>query len=314
MLTFFLHKNKNVLVFILLISISTLFVTTQSSSAQKQISNAFSFLGAPFIWLFHEVGGSFSSTFEDVIYFKEKLAEMEKLEKTLLKRQELFTDIQQKNEEIANLKAQLGYKQLNDNGILFIDDDQVMPNKSQDKIETADIVMKDPESSYQTLIINKGSYRNIKEKMPVIAIQKIKKPDGSEVYDRVVVGKISQTSYLHSKILPITNPACKIYVKLKDSGSSGYLSGQGSIRNSLILRDLDKKTLISKNEEIITSGNQSIFPKGIKVGYVEKDISDKASYMKRARITPYVNLSKLETVIVIKKEISQDLKSLIEKK
>ncbi len=309
MLSFFLHKNKNFLTFLLLLSLSIIFITTKSNNAQKQMSNVFITTSAPFAWVINNVTDSIGSTFSDIAYFNDKLEEMENLKKEILEKQELFSDRQVLIQRIKTLQHQLAYVELNKAGLLFEQEN----NQTYD-IETADVIMKDPQSSYKTLIINKGSYRGIKASMPVIAIQKIRKSNGKYKRERIVVGKISQTSLMHSKIIPIIDKDCKIPVKLSDEKYTGLIKGLDSPQNDLFMTNISKWAKLAKNQEVITSGGTSIFPKGIKVGYISKTVIDSSSYIKSAIVTPYVDYSRIETVIVIKKELPEDLMKLLEKK
>ncbi len=306
MFTFFLQKNKNILVFILLISISMSFISYKTNIVHTNISGILLTITAPIYNVLHYVYAPIKSIVNGIINFTDKIEDMKKAQIEIEKKQRLFADYELLLEENQRLKKILDYKKdYNAKGGLF--------DKNY-SIKMAEIIMKDPQSHYKTLIINKGSSHGIYVNMPVVAIQKVKQIDNKENYESVVVGKVIQTSLFASKIIPIIDKRCIIYATLKKSKYPGIIQGKNELKKELAMTHIDKSATIVKNDEVITSGGKSIFPKGLKIGYVKKDSSTTSSFMKEIIVIPYLNLSKLKTVVLINKPIPKDLQELIKEK
>jgi len=311
MLHLFIYRKKNIIVLLILLSISILSISYYSNKAEKVLSNAFHTLSSPFVWVINSVSSTISSTWDDVVHFNDKLNEMKRMRELINKNQKMIADNEFLIQENLRLKKLLSYKKHLSETIPF--------NEKPVPAITANIVMRESGSYHKTLIINKGRYHGIKENMPVIAFQIVRLKDRPESLERVVVGKISQVSYLAAKIQPLIDPACHIHVKLRHSSYTGFLRGRGSFHRGLLLSEIDKNIDSDKKagllgEEVITAGGQSIFPTGIKVGRVIKDITPKSSFMKKVVVEPYLEFSRLENVFVLLKDIPADLKSLMDKK
>ena len=311
MLHLFIYRKKNVIVFLILISISVISISYYSNKAEKVLSNTFHTIASPFVWIINSVSSSISSTWDDVVHFNDKLSEMKRMRELIYKNQKMIADNEFLMQENLRLKKLLSYKKHLKETIPF--------NEKPVSAISAAIVMRESGSYHKTLIINKGSYHGVRENMPVIAFQIVRLKNRPESLERVVVGKISQVSYLAAKIQPLIDPACHIHVKLRHSNYTGFLRGRGNYFRGLLLSEVDKNIDSDKKarllgEEIITSGGQSVFPGGIKVGRVVKDITPKSSFMKKVVVEPYLEFSRLESVFVLLKELPSDLKSLMDKK
>ncbi len=305
MLHLFFYKNKNIITFLLLITISIISITNDSIKAKSSMENLVLTISSPFITGIYYVTDWISSTWNDITNINKKLEEMKKLRELTLKNKHMYSDNKLLIEEINQLRKQLDLKS-------YLEKNNVDENDSM-PVESAQIIMRNPGIYYNTLIINKGRKHNIKENMPVVAFQIIKKKNLPDSLEKVVVGKISDVTYLYSKIIPLTDPDCVIHAKFINSDYTGFLEGYKGGERGIIFTHLDKMLTITKDEEIITSGGQSIFPKGIKIGIIIKDISTTNSFMKKALVQPYVDFSRLNNIFVIKKEIPE-IKFLMDKK
>ena len=246
-------------------TISIFSISDFSHRIQRVFGNVFLTASSPFSWLIYKVSDTISSTWNDVIHFDEKLDELKRLKIMTERKKRLFADNQLLIEENIRLRKLLDYKNLTSSNILF--------EESSLETEVAEIIMRNPQSAFQSLIINKGTYHGIRENMPVIAFQVVKREGEEDQLEKLVVGKIVQTSYLASKIIPLTSLDCFIHVKLRKTNYNGFVQGRESLSKGLLLTHVDKRAKIELGEEVITSGGQSIFPKGIKVGIVTKNIT-----------------------------------------
>ncbi len=103
------------------------------------------------------------------------------------------------------------------------------------------------------LYIDKGSSDGIKPDMAVIT------PTG-------IVGKIVQVFPDSSQVLPINDQFSGVGAALKDSRLQGILKGAANGATTLQYIMSDEKVV--PGEEVITSGGDRIFPKGLPVGRV----------------------------------------------
>ena len=103
------------------------------------------------------------------------------------------------------------------------------------------------------LYIDKGSRDGIKPDMAVIT------PTG-------IVGKIVQVFPDSSQVLPINDQFSGVGAALKDSRLQGILKGASNGATTLQYVMSDEK--VEPGEEVITSGGDRIFPKGLPVGKV----------------------------------------------
>ena len=105
----------------------------------------------------------------------------------------------------------------------------------------------------RVLYIDKGSNDGIKTDMAVIT------PTG-------IVGKIVQVFPDSSQVLPINDQFSGVGAALKDSRLQGILKGAPNGATTLQYIMSDEK--VEPGEEVITSGGDRIFPKGLPVGKV----------------------------------------------
>ncbi len=136
------------------------------------------------------------------------------------------------------------------------------------------------------LVIDKGYKDGLATNMPVLT-------------ERGLVGKIYQTSPHASLVMLINDQDSGVAVELKDSGVFGVAEGRAN--GEIWIRYLPREVKVSKGEEILTSGNSDIYPRGIKVGEVTKVIADQYSLEKRVKIKPSENLGRLNEVLVVSK-------------
>lgn len=137
----------------------------------------------------------------------------------------------------------------------------------------------------RVLYLDKGSKDGIQTDMAVIT------PAG-------IVGKIVQVFPNSSQVLPINDQFSGVGVALKDSRLQGILKGgpDGTTTLQYIMSD----EAVKPGEEVITSGGDRIFPKGLPVGTVASVQPGKDLFLK-IRVAPAAHLSRLEDVLVVTK-------------
>jgi rod shape-determining protein MreC len=138
-------------------------------------------------------------------------------------------------------------------------------------------VMLDKQSPYlNSLIINIGSNKNIKNGMAVL--------DGTNF-----IGRIVDVNFFSSRVLLVSDLNSKIPVVTVPSAHHAILSGHGE--NAPSLEYLPENHNIVEGDKVYTSGKEGIFSPGIPVGVVEieKDITTVLLFSDLNQIT-FVNV------------------------
>jgi rod shape-determining protein MreC len=137
------------------------------------------------------------------------------------------------------------------------------------------------------ITIDKGSNNGIKTDMAVIT------PDG-------IVGKIKDVFPLSSQVLLINDRDSGAGVILEASRLQGILKG-GS-QGELQITDVMSDEKVDAGEQVVTSGGDRIFPKGLAVGTVISAVPDRDNDpFLNIRIKPAADLRRLEEVMVVTK-------------
>jgi len=137
----------------------------------------------------------------------------------------------------------------------------------------------------RVLYIDKGSDDGIKPDMAVIT------PTG-------IVGKVVQVSRGSAQVLPINDQLSGVGAALKDSRLQGIL--KGAPNGTTTLQYIMSDEPVKPGEQVITSGGDRIFPKGLPVGSVASVEPGKDLFL-NIRVIPSSRLDKLEEVLVITK-------------
>ena len=131
--------------------------------------------------------------------------------------------------------------------------------------------------------------------MPVIAFQQ-----GFQG----LVGKVFEAGPISAKVMPVTDTACFVASRMKDSRYEGLVSGAGIGKENLVMTYVQKraKDEIQFGDLVITSGMGSIYPKGIFIGRVKKISAPEWKTSLELELEPIIDFSRLEYVVVLKAE------------
>ena len=138
----------------------------------------------------------------------------------------------------------------------------------------------DPAS--HTLVLNRGDHDRVRRNMAVIT------PDG-------IVGKIVEVFPNTSQVLLITDRDSGVGALLADTRTHGVVKGNGEPAPHLDYVVNDEKVHVG--EEILTSGEDRIFPKGLLVGTVSG--ANDGNPFQVIRVQPSARLDRLEDVIIL---------------
>jgi len=260
-------------VLFILISFITLMVSTQSlSGVSKQ-------LGLTVISFFQQGFSTVGSFVADTIYSISELRRLEASHRDLLiqvealgKMEREFTDLKKENDRLRQLLQ--------------------LSSEAHYNSVAARIVAKDPGNLYSTFVLDKGTIHGIHKNQAVVAYQ-----DGLEG----LVGRVIEVSRSTCLVVPIFDSASFIAVRMEKSRYEGLAMGSGSDELPLIVQYVKKRAReeIQFGDLVITSGLQSLYPAGIKVGRVSKlRLLDYLTSME-LEIEPIIDFSRLEFVFII---------------
>lgn len=165
-------------------------------------------------------------------------------------------------------------------------------------LEYAEIVSKDPQNFYTTIIVNKGSANGIVVGMPVIAYQ-----DGH----KGLVGKVVEVRRYNSRVLSLLDQRSQISVMLESSRATGIMVGQSPKSSKPHLQFIDLQIDVEEGEKVLTSGMGGVFPKDILVGTVFKVEKKSYGLFHDLYVAPTVDFSTLENVYIVNKIPDQEI-------
>lgn len=156
---------------------------------------------------------------------------------------------------------------------------------------SASVIGEGVSNNLRTITIDRGTKDGIEIDMVVIT------PEG-------VVGRIINLSESFSQVLLITDYNSAVDVIVQRTRARGILKGQ---YDSCYIDYFNRSEDIETGDKIITSGMDRLFPKGYFIGIVSKVYKLNYGLFQKVEVTPGVDFSKLETVLVILDKLSDKL-------
>lgn len=163
-----------------------------------------------------------------------------------------------------------------------------LKERSEYKILPAKIIGRDPSAWFDTSIINRGSLDGVKLWMPIIT-------------NAGLVGYVTAVSPLTSQIFLLT----------KEGAAAGGIIGEIGASNAIgVIKGTGKKELLEMGyvpgsievqvgTSVYTTGQDGIYPPGLKIGEVVEVRSGSATITQQIFIKPSANLSSLQEVAVL---------------
>ena len=135
--------------------------------------------------------------------------------------------------------------------------------------------------------LDTGTADDVQEGMPVITHEG-------------VVGRISNTGAGWSDVMLAVDARSQINVTIAGKGVTGVLTGKGD-RNEYggKFSFLHRSQPVEKDDTVVTSGHDKVFPPGLEVGYVASDVERQDGLYYVYDVTPAVNFSTLEEVLIV---------------
>jgi rod shape-determining protein MreC len=152
------------------------------------------------------------------------------------------------------------------------------------KTVVARVVGKDPSQGGQYLTIDKGTRSGVVRDAPIITREG-------------VVGRVTSAGKLFSVVQLIVDSQSGVGFIVRSSRRLGILKGTGGAE--LEMEYIDDDNDIKQGDELITSGQDQIYPKGLPVGVVVSVAPRQGGNFKVVHIRPSVNFGRLEEVLVM---------------
>ncbi|MFH0876596.1 MAG: rod shape-determining protein MreC [Candidatus Omnitrophota bacterium] len=147
----------------------------------------------------------------------------------------------------------------------------------------ASVIGKDFNALRPYLVIDKGQRAGVKKYAPVAT------PLG-------LVGKILEVGHFAAKLILINDPDLSVPAFNMRTGEQGLISG--TLDGRCKLRFLDRDSATQVGDEIMTSGLNLTYPKGVLIGKVKWIGMEPSGVGKMAIIEPAVRISSLQEVLV----------------
>jgi rod shape-determining protein MreC len=148
----------------------------------------------------------------------------------------------------------------------------------------AEVIGQDPSSWFKSMTIDKGERDGVKKGMAVIS------PAG-------VIGQVLKTAPHYAIVLLITDYNSAIDSIIQRTRSKAIVEGKGE--NRCQLRYLLRTEEVAVGDIVVTSGLGGNFPKGLRVGEIQKVDKKGHGIFQYAELMPSVDMAKLEEVFVI---------------
>jgi rod shape-determining protein MreC len=159
-----------------------------------------------------------------------------------------------------------------------------LKEKEHRYVTSARVIARGPDQWSNTFVLDKGLPAGIQKDMTAITTKGL-------------VGKISEVSNSYSYLLLLTDINFSATVRLQERRMEGIISGTGLRKCQLKYIPYDEE--VKKGDVLITSGLDSLFPKGIPVGYVSKVDKKGSGLFQNIEVTPFVNNRSIEEVAII---------------
>lgn len=217
------------------------------------------------------VTASVSGFFQSFANLRSAQSENDQLKQRV---QELEVEVKQKEDlatENERLKKMLDFK-----------------NESAYKVLTAKVIGRDASVWFDSSIINRGSFDGVELNMPVVA-------DGG------IIGRVTAVSPLTAQIDLITKDKSGlggVVGEVATSNALGVVSGT-SKRDLLEMRYVPGSVEVKVGDTVYTSGQDGIFPAGLKIGEIVEVVSGSTTTPHQILIRPSARLDKMQEIAVL---------------
>ena len=152
----------------------------------------------------------------------------------------------------------------------------------------------DTSQNIHIIRVNRGLKDGVKLEFPVVTNQGL-------------IGYVYRVSNHYSDIMTILDQGSKIDGIVTKTRSHGII--EGYINGKCIMKYMTRNEPVSIGNQVITAGLSSIYPKGIKIGTISRIERQSYGITQFIEITPSVDFSKLEEVVILLPQIKTNKES-----
>ena len=274
----FLTKHKRLFIIIMSILCVIIIILTVNPSPQTTaVRNALGFVVNPIATRFTNAGNWVSGRIE---FFRE----MNKLNDTVnaLRDENAFL-------RVENIRLQEAQKENEKLSELL----EIRNEYAQYPMVGAQIIGKDFSGWHDAYKINKGQRDGVMENMVALA------PEG-------VLGIVRESNHADAIVISLIDDRFSITAKASRTGDHGFVQGDIDLMGDGLSRmvNIDIDSEILPGDEILTSPRSLFFPPSLIIGRVREVNTDTNGLTKHAIIEPAVDLSRLETILIITQDFS----------
>lgn len=163
-----------------------------------------------------------------------------------------------------------------------------LKEQSKYRVLTARIIGRDPSVWFDSSIVNRGSLDGVTLNMPVVT-------DGG------LVGRVTAVSPLTAQVDLITRDKSGIGAVIGQIGESnalGVVSGT-SKKDILEMKYVSGSTNVQVGQAVFTTGQDGIFPSGLKIGDIVNIVSGSATTSHIIQIRPAARLNSMQEVGIL---------------
>ncbi len=284
------YKDSFSLFILLVISLASMFINSylrRGGEIKNLFSEVVDVIVYPFNKLYNSMYSGVNRVWEGITEYRNLQMELEEAKRKLERyerERRYFETLKKENEHLLrllNIKSKYfeGYE-----------------------TEIARVVGRDPDNWYNALILDKGSKNGIKVDMPVIGYYGVQQG---------VVGKIVEVRHFFSRVLPIISSNFGIAVRVRGSKLAGVMVGLYPKSRLCEIKYVYSPDVVSIGSEVITSGEFSIFPKGLPVGKIVKVERIKTLRLQKIIVKPYIDIGAIDEVFIIKKVKPKEVEELL---
>ena len=160
----------------------------------------------------------------------------------------------------------------------------------------AKVIARDPGQWFDTFSIDRGTSDGVTEGMAVVA-------DGG------LVGYVFEAGLTYAKVMTVIDPRSAVACLVQRTRDNGVMRGEvteSSLSAECYVYYLPNVNNIVPGDVIVTSGTDSLYPKGLAIGEViavSQETSSDGSYV---IVSPYVDFRHVENVLVLRTIVKTD--------
>lgn len=160
--------------------------------------------------------------------------------------------------------------------------------RPQWKLKLAHVLLRDPANWWRTVRIDVGSRDGVKENMAVLTMEGL-------------VGRIHSVNLTDATVVLLGDPKCSVAARVENEArDAGVLGASGPFDASLVdLSFLPRSANFKAGQNVVTSGEGGIFPKGVPIGRLMDWQPAEFGLYTQARVKLNANLASLEELWVI---------------